>query len=55
MLEQFIARGVVVKNKIINIDSDWICLSSLCDVFLFVSFSQCVLEPSRDLLLKIHI
>jgi hypothetical protein len=55
MLEQFIASGVVVKNEIINIDSDWICLSCLCDVLLFASFSHCALAPSCGLLLKIHI
>jgi hypothetical protein len=29
ILEQFIASGTVVKNEIINIDSDCICLSCL--------------------------
>jgi hypothetical protein len=38
MLEQFIVSGVVVKNEIININSDWICLFCFCNVFLFVSF-----------------
>jgi hypothetical protein len=53
MLEQFIVSGVVVKNEVINIDSDRICLSCPCDVFLFGSFSQWA--PLRGLLFKVHV
>jgi hypothetical protein len=42
MLEQFIESGLVIKNEIINIDSDWIYLFCFCDAFLFESFGRYV-------------